>query len=328
MARLARLLLVLLISVISLDRARADVDLTGSWNVTGSIGTFTEQVHQSGTALTLGRFVGTIDPVTGGFALESPPQPGGFLPLGFPYGPSPPDTINGTASSDGNTFDATLVSWIIKVTPPNSGPNFPWFPFEDRVHGVRRDLAHCGNGRIDPDEFCDNGVANGSNACCSSICTVVDTDGDQTCDAEDDCPTVYDYLQNCAVPLTLTSGRASASGRLRARGTLSGRIGSFAEITLTVGSSHRTIDFTGCKSNSPPFVLVRCSSADRTLHLKLWRRATIDDWTFRLHATGLPSTTTADGPIRVELIDTANSRMARGELSNCVTTGAHVACGP
>lgn len=327
MALLARLALVLFVSVAAAD-VRADVDLTGSWNITGFTGTFTVDVTQSGFMLAIGGYTGTIDLVTQSFMLESPPQPGGILIPGFPYGPSPPGMMNGVVAADGNSFDATLFNWIIKTTPPVDFEHFPWFLFDFPVHGVRRELATCGNGQIDAEEFCDDGDANGKNECCSSHCTVVDTDGDETCDAEDDCPLIYDYVQSCAVPLTLTSARASASGQLRTRGTLSERVGSFAEGTLAVGDSSRSFVFGSCQGNPRDFTRVRCASSDGLVRVHLWRRALRDEWRFRLIATGLPVVTEANGPISVEIVDRANQRKGRGQLDRCVVSGTHASCVP
>ncbi|MGH7893374.1 MAG: ELWxxDGT repeat protein, partial [Candidatus Binatia bacterium] len=48
----------------------------------------------------------------------------------------------------------------------------------------------CGDGTTDPlDETCDSGAANGTDGCCSTTCTVIDGDGDKTCDASDNCST-------------------------------------------------------------------------------------------------------------------------------------------
>lgn len=48
--------------------------------------------------------------------------------------------------------------------------------------------AACGDGVVDPAEQCDDGAMNGHDACCSAGCTLVDSDGDGTCDAIDPCP--------------------------------------------------------------------------------------------------------------------------------------------
>jgi hypothetical protein len=47
----------------------------------------------------------------------------------------------------------------------------------------------CGDGVVQSGcgETCDNGPANGTDQCCSATCTLVDSDGDQLCDAIDPC---------------------------------------------------------------------------------------------------------------------------------------------
>jgi hypothetical protein len=49
----------------------------------------------------------------------------------------------------------------------------------------------CGNAVVDPGEECDLGRTNGK-GCCTKECTLVDRDGDGTCDPLDDCPDVAD----------------------------------------------------------------------------------------------------------------------------------------
>jgi cysteine-rich repeat protein len=49
-------------------------------------------------------------------------------------------------------------------------------------------LEQCGDGGLDPGEACDDGAGNGTNACCSATCTLVDPDGDGVCSRDDVCP--------------------------------------------------------------------------------------------------------------------------------------------
>jgi hypothetical protein len=318
-------MLVLLIAT----AARADIDLTGSWTIAGSFfSPTTVAITQSGSVLTIGSNTGTIDPLTGSFMVEYPPQPGGILIPGYPYGPSPPGSLTGTAAPDGNSFEAYSSFWIIKTTPPLDFEHFPWFLFGDSISGERRDLSVCGNGQIDAREACDDGDANGANDCCTTICTLVDTDNDETCDAVDDCPFIYDYIQSCAVPLTLTSVRASAKGLLRARGTLAGNIGSFAEGTLSIGGVSYPFVIGSCRGNPPDYTRVRCASADGQVRLQLWRRTFQDEWHFRLSAFELPGVINLSGPLSVEIIDHANSRIAKGAAETCVMSATHVSCQP
>lgn len=55
------------------------------------------------------------------------------------------------------------------------------------VRGVA--VAVCGDGIVDSDAYeqCDDGAANGLDACCSTTCQIVDVDGDGQCDARDAC---------------------------------------------------------------------------------------------------------------------------------------------
>ena len=49
-------------------------------------------------------------------------------------------------------------------------------------------LEACGNNVIDSGEQCDDGVGNGTDNCCSSLCQLVDPDGDGVCSRDDRCP--------------------------------------------------------------------------------------------------------------------------------------------
>jgi hypothetical protein len=60
------------------------------------------------------------------------------------------------------------------------------------------DLNLCGNGALDPGEVCDAGAGNGTDGCCSAVCTLLDADGDGTCDAADVCPADPDPAQQDA----------------------------------------------------------------------------------------------------------------------------------
>lgn len=314
-------------ALVSGSRARADVDLTGSWSLDGGfIGVITVDVVQSGTSLTIGAFTGTIDRATGFFMVEAPPSGGGVFPDGTPYGPSPGDTMSGTAADD-NHFVAAVVDWIYKITPPIDFQHFPWFALTYQIEGTRRLLASCGNGQLDPEEFCDNGIANGTDGCCSTVCTLIDGDGDGVCDSADDCPGVYDPSQGCVVPLELSSGHVSARGRVRLHGTLSKAIGgSFTHVTVGVGTTNRTDVITRCVGDVTNWTKVRCINADKSVRLRLQRPTTSDDWTFRLSATGLPARTA--GPLRVEIEYRANGKIGRDELTHCTLRRSRVDCVP
>ena len=49
-------------------------------------------------------------------------------------------------------------------------------------------LESCGNGVLNSGEECDDGAANGTDDCCSSLCQLVDPDGDGVCTRDDVCP--------------------------------------------------------------------------------------------------------------------------------------------
>jgi cysteine-rich repeat protein len=56
-------------------------------------------------------------------------------------------------------------------------------------------LTSCGNGIITAGEQCDEGVGNGIDLCCSTICHLIDSDGDAICDRDDNCPTIANPSQ-------------------------------------------------------------------------------------------------------------------------------------
>jgi len=137
--RLSMFVLCLALGMTVSRPASATVDLTGIWVIaTDLVGTFEATLTQTGSMLGWepGGFTGTVDSTTGAFSLTGASYPGGVLPNGVPYGPSPPTAITGIPSADGATFDGTYVTWIIKVTPPVDFTHFPWFGFALPIHGV------------------------------------------------------------------------------------------------------------------------------------------------------------------------------------------------
>lgn len=309
-------------------RGRADVDLTGSWDLDVFSEHVVVEVVQSGPSLTIPPFGGTIDPATGTFRLEAPPSPGGFFPTGQPYGPSPPHTMNGAVDGDGNSFTATVVGWTIRVHPPIDSEHFPWSPYSYPISGVRRALANCGDGQLDEGEHCDDGSANGANDCCSTTCTVQDGDRDGFCDASDDCPTIYDPVQSCAVSLQVTSAHASSNGRARLEGTISHRIGYFSEVVVEVGGATRAYVTAGCTGNPANYIEVRCRDADGLLWLRAQRSSPLEDWIFHVRAKGLSIGAVPEAPLGVEIVDRSNGRMGNGEVTRCRSRGGRLYCMP
>jgi len=49
-------------------------------------------------------------------------------------------------------------------------------------------LEACGNGVVDGSEQCDDGAGNGTDDCCTTLCRLVDPDGDGICSRDDICP--------------------------------------------------------------------------------------------------------------------------------------------
>jgi cysteine-rich repeat protein len=157
MSRYPRLLIAGCVSVAALAHGapmRADIDATGAWSITVCpFACETSIVHfvQTGVSLTTDTgFSGTIDPLTGVFALSAPAGcPGQF------------NTVSGTVAPDGRTLDGTLVT---HDTAP--------FPF-CCLNGCSYPLGgtRCGGGTIDPGEQCDDGnIADGDG--CSAQCQI------------------------------------------------------------------------------------------------------------------------------------------------------------
>jgi len=81
----------------------AAVDMTGAWWVQASnfAGlSVVENWTQTGTSVSTGTFIGTIDPNTGVFSLTGPSSPPPVCP---------PNTLNGTASLDNETWTGTAL---------------------------------------------------------------------------------------------------------------------------------------------------------------------------------------------------------------------------
>ena len=137
--------------------ARADVDLTGDWEIftyiEGIFETVDATVTQVGSSLTIttpvdGPLTGTIDPGTGVFSV------GGFNPscTGF--------QINATAAADGNSFSGEAGRQFFNTDP------FGCYTFFGTAFGARK---ACGNGLQGSSEVCDDGNTDDGD-CCSSTC--------------------------------------------------------------------------------------------------------------------------------------------------------------
>lgn len=85
---------------------------------------------------------------------------------------------------------------------------------------ARQDVAgaFCGDGVLEAEyELCDDGVANGTNACCTTNCDFIDSDSDGICDAEDPCVGSSPILHDVALVVKgFATGPADDSFRLTA----------------------------------------------------------------------------------------------------------------
>jgi hypothetical protein len=148
--------------------AHADVDSTGSWQLTFAGNPLTEDAifAQSGTNLSLvldligGRAVysGSIDPVTGSFSVGAT--------LMCPFASPPPAVtviFSGTVSADGSTLQGTFG---LQDSLP---PTFPCSFSTVSVSGTRLSTT-CGNGTVDAGEACDPGPPPSANLCCTLAC--------------------------------------------------------------------------------------------------------------------------------------------------------------
>src|SRR5437762_710967 len=196
--------------VVPVGHARADVDLTGSWNVYfqgGSTGVW--NITQNGTTLTVTvpgeTFGGFINPQTGSFQVYSP-----FTPC--------PVVFLATTSPDGNAFNGDVYN-TVPSSPggPNTCTCVASGPSTANGRGCRVGAGGdcCGDHVVGATEECDNGPepadaccdatchlrASGSsctadaNPCTDDVCnatgtcthTLVDVDGDGVCDVFDAC---------------------------------------------------------------------------------------------------------------------------------------------
>lgn len=314
--------------------AHADVDLTGAWVMEG----FGEVVHvaivQTGTSMTLqiesnDPMTGTIDPATGAFSLVGVPHPGGVFPVDppFPYGPSPAPTLHGTASADGTHFDGLEVEYIIKITPPVDFSIFPWFGIGFDVHATRAELVVCGDGDVDPGETCDDGVVNGLDGCCSATCTRIDADFDGVCDAQDNCPTTYNPLQDpvCVVrppgTLALSSARLGQA-RIRVRGVLADGAVTDGLRAIAIMPGNLVASSLVC-TPKPPRRMICAGGAVRRLRLS--RRGGEVDWRMDLDWRTSAPLGSVTGPVSVDVGDAAGFHWT-DTLTTCTTTASALSC--
>jgi len=164
-------------------------------------------------------------------------------------------------------------------------------------------------------EQCDDGAANGADNCCSITCQLVDTDGDGTCDRNDNCPAIPnanqsdldgdligDACDRCGCGLRSSEGLCGtehrfdqSNGRIRAKGSLvvgssdmfTGA-GGFA-IRVTDGSiSIRRFVWTGTDCGTVSRGPITCQSPDGQWTGRFAPdRSTSDTFRFSLQFTGL-----------------------------------------
>ncbi len=167
--RVARILPALVLAAaLAAGAARADVNMTGDWDVQvyGTSQPF--RIVQSGTALTadsnnsLYYWEGSIDLVTRAFTLvASDLTTATVLACGV---------FDATLSADATTFAGSFATALLMCSgPPFVGPcvcgTFDSVP----VTGVRTSSPTCGNGAVETDEQCDDGNLQEGD-CCTASC--------------------------------------------------------------------------------------------------------------------------------------------------------------
>ena len=151
--------LVVATTLASARPARAEVDITASWDIDLVLSPGWEVVSgmtviQSGTSVSMqiGDTIatGTIDPASGAFSVLSPDSPACDQ-----FG------LQGVASPDGNTMSGT---GFMEVQGPPFHPICVVFQLTFTANRV-----FCGNGVLDPGESCDDGNRRDGD-CCSASC--------------------------------------------------------------------------------------------------------------------------------------------------------------
>jgi cysteine-rich repeat protein len=137
---------------------RADIDLTGNWDIVGSITGAVPApmtVAQMGTSLSVTLDTspvanGTIDPMSGAFSVAS----------------SSPEcdnvALNGVAAPDGNGMSGTATIQAMVAFPPRCASG---------SFGFTAVRVNCGNGVVDAGEGCDDGNRIAGD-CCSPSCRI------------------------------------------------------------------------------------------------------------------------------------------------------------
>ena len=319
--------------------AAADIDLTGTWvldvfngptHLLTTSGIFT----QNGTDLTLtfaGNpshvLVGTIDVVTGVFALEGGP----FTDPSGPPGPN--EFFDGTAAPDGLSLVAVANACIYE-------PGFGWGCIDLDVQGTRGSSSTCGDGVVQAGEACDLGLANGG-ACCTTACTLVDPDGDGVCSEHDNCPNEANADQSdlddngigdvCDVgPIALGKVRMPArhgvTTAVVVTGTFMGSLAVPGAFHVLPAAGAVDVDVAALPSWAAKVCVstatrIRCKSPDRKLALVLGIRPALP----RLVRVALtlrdpPGLLAPGGPVAVTLEAPAGARF--GSLTNCVSNAS------
>jgi len=175
---------------------RADVDLSGDWqiNLSPQAVTLPVVIDQNGSALTLyfslstTQGTGLIDPSTGVFSFSAH-DVNCFA-----------STFDGAASPDGNSMAGTGTLWIF--INPGGCVSFPTSFTGTRVSTL------CGNSVLDSGEACDDGNLHAGD-CCSPFCTL-DAAGAPCTDSDPCTDEVCDGAGTCVVtgPVNCDDGRS------------------------------------------------------------------------------------------------------------------------
>jgi len=180
--------------VVPVGHARADVDLTGSWNVYfqgGSSGVW--NITQNGTTLTVTvpgeTFGGFINPQTGSFQVYSP-----FTPC--------PVVFLATTSPDGNAFNGDVYNTVPSCPGgPNTCTCVASGPSTANGRGCRVGAGGdcCGDHVVGATEECDNGPEP-ADACCDATCHLRASGSSCTADANPCTDDVCNATGTCTHP--------------------------------------------------------------------------------------------------------------------------------
>jgi hypothetical protein len=189
----------------------------------------------------------------------------------------------------------------------------------------------CGNGFGDPSEQCDDGAGNGTDACCSSTCGLVDVDGDGVCNRDDPVDAAI-TVTNVRVRRSIFAPRPNGGIAVNGAFLTSPPADTFSAasgISVRVqddGTLNSIFTWAPSECSTKASGLIKCQSVDHPNKGAFKpSKKTRGQWAFACSFRGLGILGPFTGPVTVDVMHgLAVDRV--GAISLCASTSAGLTC--